>query len=289
MSTATKAARKQQQLKPLSKSTHYDSDNASDTIEDDDDEQVFNKPKKHTTILDDDIDEEEDEHEKSEEEEDDEDTLPKRGQRWTLSDSLILVEAVEEFGKGSWERVMEYCHDRHLCVRATDPAKFRAHFNYLNNDKRSSYFKPYKRPTFASPSGKNISKKIIQKAEREFDLKHQRIESDRERVRDILLRIREREKLSTTKKRKTRKEVGKMLLEAGEERRKAKTAKYADFKEQAESEKAYRNESLEVAKGLQKAIDKTTATEERLLGMMEQWLDLEMRRYEWQMFEKENH
>jgi len=72
-----------------------------------------------------------------------------------------------------------------------------------------------------------------------------------------------------------------------EERRKAKTAKYADFKEQAENEKEFHRESLQVAKSLQAAIDKTTNAEEQMMGMMEKWLDLEMRKYEWQLFTNE--
>lgn len=186
-----------------------------------------------------------------------------RSTRWGIDDSLTLVEAVDEVGKGDWERVMQMCHGKHKCTNYTNKDQYRKHFNSLN-EKRNAIWKPFKFPKFKPKKGVTSKQRILQ-AEREHGAKYQHISDQRDRMRGLLHAINEREKQKSTEERDSIDKSKKELKEKAEERRRGKDERLEKYEEEAKKDKEFKQGMMESMGFFKSYLDQSLELEKVLL------------------------
>lgn len=223
--------------------------------------------------------------------EDEEDAANSGGGRslWSLDDNLTLVEAVDQYGKGTWERVKEHCHDKHKCTQHTDADKFRTHFNTINNKRSSSFFKPYKRPKYPPKELKEVlkglSKEMKLQKEKEWSKMQDHLEKQHQQVQALLEVISNREKLESTKTKKTVQEASAFLTAQGKECCKESDVKLEAYESQAKEEKAYREILTTSTQHLNQILEQQVKNEQRMWDVMEKLFALEGKKLEVMMLQ----
>lgn len=190
-----------------------------------------------------------------------------RNGRWKLDDSLAVAEAVDQVGRGDWDRIMQMCHQKHKCTKYTDKDKFRKHFSGLMDKKKSSIWKPQAIPRFKPPKG--ASKARITRLEVEHGAKYEKIGKMRDKLRTLVSKVIEREKQKSTEERIALDAAKKELREKGEERKKIKTERLEKFEEQAQKELEFRDNMMTSITDLKAILAQSLRMEQHFLEYLQ--------------------